>query len=70
MRDLFWEGNSKGPLKHLVKTTSLSLEDGGLGIGGLSSRNSDLLAKWGWRSGCETHSLWMSMVEFEKYSWL
>lgn len=47
MRDFFWEGNSKGPLKHLInwKITSMNIEDGGLGIGGLMRRNNSLLAK-------------------------
>lgn len=65
MRDYLWEGNSKGPLKHLVnwKITSKNLEDGGLGIGGLTRRNNALLAKWGWRFGSEPHSLWRKVVE-------
>lgn len=64
MRTLLWNSGPTGALNHLVQwnISSKLLEDGGLGVGGLSKKNKALLAKWGWRFGCEINFFWRQVV--------
>ena len=59
MRNFFWEGFAGGKINHLVKWSLVSLpfKDGGLGVGGIKTQNSALLAKWGWRYSKEDSAL-------------
>lgn len=52
MYSFFWEGQKGSKLNHLVKweIASKALQDGGLGVGNLKTRNLVLLFKWNWRS--------------------
>lgn len=47
MRTFLWKSGSNGALNHLVQwnITSKHMDDGGLGVGGLSKKNRALLAK-------------------------
>ena len=64
MRNFFWEGFAGGKINHLVKWSlvSLPLKDRGLGLGGVKTQNSALLAKWGWRYSKEVSALWRKII--------
>ena len=63
-RNFFWEGFSGSKLNHLVKwnLVSLLLKGGVLGLGGLKTHNSALLAKWGWRFAMVDSDFWRKII--------
>lgn len=67
-----WEGHREGKLKHLANwiLVAAHIENGGLSLGGLFSKNKALLAKWEWRFCHEPHGdrqhswLWPLQLEY------
>ncbi|KAK3206963.1 hypothetical protein Dsin_021009 [Dipteronia sinensis] len=63
-RLFFWGDGAAKKKLHTVdwNTICKSKANGGLGIGHILVKNTSLLAKWGWRFGCEVHSLWKKVL--------
>ena len=65
MRNFFWEGHKGSKINHLLKwnLVTRSQSEGGLGFGGLKSKNVALLAKCGWRYFSEADSCGVRLSE-------
>ena len=63
-RDFFWGDGINKKKVHSVNwvTLCLSKKNGGLGIGRMLAKNRSLLAKWAWRFGTETDTLWKQVL--------
>ena len=63
-RDFFRGDGHENKKVHLINWDMVckSKKNGGLGIGHMLDKNKSLLAKWVWRFGCETNSLWKKVL--------
>lgn len=65
MRAFLWEGCEEEKRDHLLKweTVCRPIEEGGIGLGNVVSKNLSLLGKWLWRFPMEPDSIWHKVIK-------